>query len=239
MFRRVFGYVLAATAGSALTLVYLALGDSAGQSSSAGIPAASSPRPISVDTAGDTGVQPKAAQGKPAAGNKSRLVVNTLDAVFALIPEQQVVHGLATLMRYTDQDLQRIDDPATYARSLADAALGLDDNQGTPASRSLKFGPSPTSAFAEGQAFFEADSGTLYAVFDSADIQSPHVIVRWMHVETGQVLVFGKQLIVPFRPSNHVWFKQAPWKEGSYRVDVFAETEQLTPIASGEFVIYL
>ncbi|MBS9779751.1 MAG: hypothetical protein KGV51_03910 [Moraxellaceae bacterium] len=82
---------------------------------------------------------------------------------------------------------------------------------------------------------------TIYAHLDTNGqvAKSPHVFVKWVNNETGQVLLFDKKDIVADSQQNWVSFQPNDgWEKGSYDVRFYQFTSELEPIAQTTYNIY-
>jgi len=185
----------------------------------------------------DTGAGDQRSAGE---NNGDSLLDLTVDSLFKVVSDEHAAIGLKTLMRYSDQDIERIGDPRKYAANLLNAVLQPELTSSSSVRHGIRFGTTVDEATVDqGAPFFQTNANMIYAEFSTRENSSPHVIVRWTHLDTRQVLVFEKQLVVPYADSTFVWFQQPQWQEGRYRVDVFAEQAELQPLASGSFQVYL
>ncbi len=82
---------------------------------------------------------------------------------------------------------------------------------------------------------------TIYAHLDTNGQvpKSPHVFIKWVNNETGQVLLFDKKDIVADSHQNWVSFQPNDgWEKGSYDVRFYQFTSELEPIAQTTYNIY-
>ena len=129
-----------------------------------------------------------------------------------------------SLMRQDSRDLQRLGHSDTFIRSAIEK-MGLVDVQEAAYLSSAK---------ADRVQEFRRVGRQIAANIDLQDYDRSHVIVRLYREADGQLLAFDKQRIQ--RSSDAIVdLRQTGWQTGRYIVDVFADDESLTRIASGTF----
>lgn len=112
-----------------------------------------------------------------------------------------------------------------------------------PASLDIEIAISTTSSFPEfsDTHFTIQPNTTLYAHFKVDMNESPNsdaIFVKWIHMDTGAVVLFDRKLVNS--EQNTHWVSYRPpkkWKEGWYGITYYYFTDELTPIAHKEFFV--
>lgn len=158
------------------------------------------------------------------------------------MPEQEIRDVLAATAKLDAARLDSIEDIQGYAVRLADIAMeGVLAGEPSP----VGAGVVEFSTRQEGRRArwtmaerFAPDEDRLYAFFDPSDWPSGHVMVRWRHVESGEVLLLEPHRVRAGVPRGFVWLSPSrQWEAGTYQVDVYADDEALGHLATGRYVV--
>ncbi len=159
------------------------------------------------------------------------------------MPEHEIKDVLAATTKLDADHLDGIEDIQGYAMRLADIAMEgvlAEETEAAPGVVDVEF-----SARQDGRRSnwatadtFDAGEDRLYAFFDTTDWPSGEVMVRWRHVESGDVLLLEQHRVRSGVPRGFVWYSPSgSWDAGVYQVDVYSDDEGLGHLASGRYAV--
>ncbi len=155
----------------------------------------------------------------------------------------QLEDYLNKLISRDDTDFQQIYDKHTFAKKLIHAFLDGDNNQDIKTYSNIDFSLSEKlNADKDKDINFKiSDSNqTIYAhlqLDENSDMLS-NTFIKWMHIDSGRVLLFKKKDINPITRQNWVSFTpNENWNTGNYQVTFYQFNSELKPIVYGNYYI--
>ncbi len=162
-------------------------------------------------------------------------------AVHAM-PESEIKGILAATAKIAPARLDEIDDIEGYAVRLADIAMEgvLAADVDPTGVGEVVFGARQEGRRTDWATAdtFARDEDRLYAFFDTSDWPGGEVMVRWRHVDSGEVLLLEQHRVRAGSERGFVWTRPSRgWRPGTYRVDVYRGDESLGHLASGRYAV--
>jgi hypothetical protein len=158
------------------------------------------------------------------------------------MPEDEIEDILAATTKLDAAHLEGIEDIQGYAVRLADIAMeGVLAEESEPAgSAEVVFSTRQEGRRADWQTAetFDVEDDRVYAFFDTTGWPNGDVMVRWRHVDTGEVLLLEQHRVRANSARGFVWARPSRgWQPGVYQVDVYAGDEGLGHLASGRYAV--
>ena len=157
--------------------------------------------------------------------------------------DEKLTSALVSMTSLTEDQLDDISDLTGYTNRLTEIAMSglltdpleMDDSIGP-----VEFATDAdvTSGPENPQTRFTSDEEKIYAVFTTENYGESHVFVHWYRVTNPKLLLMEQYRINYRDPYSFVWLEERKgWEEGEYRVEVYSDTEDLSPIAHGSFIV--
>ena len=160
-----------------------------------------------------------------------------VDTVIDLSSDELIEKTLKTLMHYEREELLQITDLKLFTKNMLKALTGPENiNNEVILDIGFSIGTANQINDPYSNNIFSKPN-EVRANFSSKDYSQSHVISRWHNTDTGTIMYFGRQPVMPYVDNTYIWLKKDNWPEGNYQVDVFQENSSLTPLASGKFQI--
>jgi len=160
------------------------------------------------------------------------------------LSDEQLIALVTSLTDFERDELEDVHDMRAFVTRLAEIAM---DGTLAPAENlppdlahvQFTTDVGPDNSALGPSSHFGPDAERIYAVFESDELGGHEVFAKWVRVEDGEVMLFGRYQIEPGDDYSYVWMGQpsAGWEPGSYRVDFFTSDEQLDLLASGSHTI--
>ena len=157
--------------------------------------------------------------------------------VLATLNDREILDAVSRLTELDEEDFDTIQDLRKHVLRLVEVAVG------PPLPESAEIAPVDfaRSVNPDGDAvledfLFHDRSRAIYAVFPTDSLPNDAVYVKWQRSDASEPLHLDRHSVDPSRDRNYVWLEPGDgWSEGTYRVEVYAANEELTPLAVGRF----
>jgi hypothetical protein len=158
--------------------------------------------------------------------------------------DEQLITLVTSLTDYGREELEGVHDMRAFVSRLA--AIAMDGTLAPsedlpPGLAHVEFATEvgPDNSASNPTNHFRADAARIYAVFASEELGGEEIFAKWVRVEDGEVLLFGRYQIEPGDDHSYVWMARPDqsWVPGSYRVDFYTSDESLDLLASGSHTV--
>lgn len=153
-----------------------------------------------------------------------------------ILNDRQANQISKNILGLANNDIESINDPKKYLENLLEITLKnstLMEEAETRAYFSDSKEGIIDSYYSDGH--FSPSTEKIYAAFDMSNYNETSVIAKWTD-PNGEIIIFRKYTIDPFKNTNYVWVKKKLWKTGSYRVNYY-RTSDLALVSSNSFSI--
>lgn len=145
------------------------------------------------------------------------------------------------LVAKDDMGFNQIYDKHTFVKSLVREFLAKQDNSHLNTSSSISFSLSGKPNL-ENPVNFKVSNNqkTLYAhlQLDKQQTMMGNTFIKWVHTDSGKVLLFKQKDINPITRQNWVNFTpDKNWQIGHYQITFYQLNSQLTPIVQGGYYV--
>jgi hypothetical protein len=155
-----------------------------------------------------------------------------------LLPADLIYQQLGRI--FDEEYLDSIEDPHEFAKQLIDVAIsegGISDRDGLTADAdvAVEFSFSPVPGMREFSTLDVVKQHDRVFVHFNTSATYPSLIVRWQHLETGEILQFSPLELLGNQEKYISLQPRSGWKRGDYEVSVFDLSAENQLVGTGTY----
>ena len=139
---------------------------------------------------------------------------------------------------FDKETINQLEDSRAFSKRLLEVALEESDDNNQSDMATIAFSKSPAYGIRMIEQNIEVNAGDSIFAHILPNETLEEFIVKWQYQNTGEILLFKKQTILPNKDNQYVWLRpKKGWQPGVYTVSIYSMDDSVSPIAVNSYNI--